>query len=103
MCGSTCFGRLHAHHQELTTALAASDYNRPDHDQQRCYRHAPTLKPEAANAVDELLMMGMEEPETCWATNKRQVINLWNCGILLINLFELYDDARTCQRQKAVQ
>ena len=24
MYGSTCFGRLHAHHQELTTALTAS-------------------------------------------------------------------------------
>jgi hypothetical protein len=23
MCRSTCFGRLHAHHQELTTAVAA--------------------------------------------------------------------------------
>jgi len=23
----------------------------PDHDQQRCYRHDPTVKPEAANAV----------------------------------------------------
>jgi len=23
----------------------------PDHDQQRCYRHAPTVKPEAANVV----------------------------------------------------
>ena len=54
MCRSTCFGRLHAHHQELTTALTASGftlelggssvvvrglagYNRPEHDQQRCY------------------------------------------------------------------
>jgi len=26
-------------------------YNLPDHDQQRCYRHAPTAKPEAASAV----------------------------------------------------
>jgi hypothetical protein len=26
MCGSTCFGRLHAHHQELTTALSASGF-----------------------------------------------------------------------------
>jgi hypothetical protein len=26
-------------------------YNRPDHDQQHCYHHAPTVKPEAANAV----------------------------------------------------
>jgi hypothetical protein len=48
MCRSTCFGRLHAHHQELTTALTASG---ADHDQQRCYRHAPMVKPEAANAV----------------------------------------------------
>jgi len=44
-------------------------------------------------------MMGMEVSETCWATHKRQVINLWNCCIWLVNLFELYDDARTCQRQ----
>jgi len=30
---------------------------------------------------------------------KRQVINLYNCCIWLVNLFELYDDAQTCQRQ----
>ena len=24
-------------------------------------------------------MMGVEAPETCWATHKCQVINLWNC------------------------
>jgi len=56
MCRSTYFGHLNAHHQELTTALTASGFtagalvvaallvvvwpvNRPDHDQQRCYRH----------------------------------------------------------------
>jgi hypothetical protein len=26
-------------------------YNLPDHDQQRCCLHAPTVKPEAAKAV----------------------------------------------------
>jgi hypothetical protein len=36
-----------------------------------------------------LLMMGGETPETCWATHKRQVINLWNCCISLVELFEL--------------
>ena len=36
-------------------------------------------------------MMGEEAPETCWATHKRQVINLWNCRILLVNLFESKD------------
>jgi hypothetical protein len=45
------------------------------------------------------MMMGVEAPETCWKTHKRQVINLWNCWFWLVNLFELYDDARTCQRQ----
>jgi hypothetical protein len=45
-------------------------------------------------------MMGVEAPETYWTKHKRQVINLWNCCIWLVNLFELYDDARTCQRQK---
>ena len=42
-----------------------------------------------------LLMMGGKGPETCWATHKRQVINLWNCCILLVDLFESYDVART--------
>jgi len=35
-------------------------HNRPDH----CYNHAPTVKPEAATAVVELLMMGVRTPET---------------------------------------
>jgi hypothetical protein len=45
------------------------------------------------------MMMGGEAPETCWATHKCQVINLWNCCILLVDLFESYDDARTCEHQ----
>jgi hypothetical protein len=40
-------------------------YNRPDHDQQHCYHNAPTVKPEVATAVVELLMMGVRTPETC--------------------------------------
>jgi hypothetical protein len=35
--------------------------NRQDHAQQHCYHHAPTVKPEAATAVVELLMMGVED------------------------------------------
>jgi hypothetical protein len=38
-------------------------------------------------------------PKTCWATHKHQVINLWNCCIQLVDLFESYNDARTCERQ----
>jgi hypothetical protein len=37
----------------------------PNYDQQHCYHHAPTAKPEAAAAVVELLMMGVGTPETC--------------------------------------
>jgi hypothetical protein len=39
--------------------------NRPDNHQQHCYHHAPTVKPEAATAVVELLMMGVKTRETC--------------------------------------
>jgi hypothetical protein len=64
MCGSACFGRLSAHHQERTTALEScgstvgaywlecggcsvvgrglAGYNLPDHDQQRSNHHTPT-------------------------------------------------------------
>jgi len=38
-----------------------------------------------------VLMMGGEAPETCCATHKRQVINLWNCCILLVDLFESFE------------
>jgi hypothetical protein len=56
-------------------------YNRPAHDQQHCYHHAPKVKSEAATAVIELLMMGVRTPETCLAVHKRQVINWRNCCI----------------------
>ena len=45
---------------------------RPDHEQQHCYHHDTKVKPQAAIAVIELLMMGGKTPETCWAVNKRQ-------------------------------
>ena len=51
---------------------------RPHHDQQHCYHHTPKVKPEAATGIVELLMTGMRTPETCWAVNKRQVINWKN-------------------------
>jgi hypothetical protein len=38
---------------------------RPDHNQQHCYHHAPTVKPEAVIAVVELLMMDVRTPEIC--------------------------------------
>jgi len=37
----------------------------PDHDHQNYYHHAPKVKPEAATAVVELLIMGVRTPETC--------------------------------------
>jgi hypothetical protein len=61
---------------------------RPEHDQQHCYHHALTVKPEAATAVVELLMMGVRTPKTCSAVHKRQVIKLRNCCIWLVDLFE---------------
>jgi hypothetical protein len=48
-----------------SSAVGRGRAGRPDHDQQHCCHHAPTVKPEAATAVVELLMMGMRMPETC--------------------------------------
>jgi hypothetical protein len=82
MYSSTCFWRPHAHHQELNNCnsslwfyrwsvviavllVVVGPAGRTDYDQQHCYHHAPTVKPEAATAVVELLMMGVGTPETC--------------------------------------
>jgi len=48
-----------------SSAVCRGRADRPDHDQQHCYHHVPTVKPEAATAVDKLLMIGMKMPETC--------------------------------------
>jgi len=69
--GSTCFGRPHAHHQELNCSSSLWSYLRSVVivvllvDQQHCNHHAPKVRPEAATAVVELLMMGVRTPETC--------------------------------------
>ena len=48
-----------------SSAVGRGRAGRPDHDQQHCCHHAPTLKPEAATAIVELLMMGVRTPEPC--------------------------------------
>jgi len=70
-----------------TTNSTANGRDRADHYQQHCYHQAPTVKPEAATAV-ELLMMDMRMPETCSAVFKQQVINLRSFCILLADSVE---------------
>jgi hypothetical protein len=82
MYSSTCFGRPHAHRQELNNCsgslwfylwsvviamllVVVGPAVRPDHDQQHCDHHDPMVKPEAATAVVELLTMVVRTPETC--------------------------------------
>jgi len=48
-----------------------------------CHHHTK-VKPEAATAVIELLMMGWKTPETCWSVNKSQDNKLENCCIWLV-------------------
>jgi hypothetical protein len=78
--GSTCFGRFPAYRQELNdcsgslwfylrivvTVVLCSCSGRParTRTQHNCH-HDTTVKPEAATAVIELLMMGGNTPETC--------------------------------------
>jgi hypothetical protein len=92
ICRSICFGRLYAHHQELTTALTASGF---------------TVGALVVAAL--LLVVWLVITSSSWWAWRRpkhvewhinhQVINLWNRCIYLDDLFELYDDARTCPRQ----
>ena len=102
---STCFRRPHAHHQELNncssslwfylrivvTAVLLFVFL----EQQHCYHRDTKVKPEAATAVVELLMMGVRTPEICRAVNKRQDNKLEKLLHLVGYLFDLYDDART--------
>jgi len=53
---------------------------RAQHD----YHHDRKVKPHAATAVIELLMMDGETPESCWAVNKRQDNKLEDCCIWLV-------------------
>jgi len=61
------------------TAVAAGRPARPR--TQQGYHHDTNVKPEAATAVIELLMMGGKTPKTCSAVNKRQDNKLENCCI----------------------
>jgi hypothetical protein len=75
------------------TAVAASGFTfvrcswsgwpvrpRKQHD----YHHDMKVKPEAATAVIELLMMGGKTPETCEAVNKRKDNKQKNCSFKLM-------------------
>ena len=96
---STCFVRFPAHHQELNDCSGSlwfylrivvivvlcswsgrSARPRTQHD---CH-HDKKVKPEAATAVIELLMMGGKTPETCCVVNKRLDNKLENCCIWLM-------------------
>jgi len=57
---------------------SAVGHGRTDRHRYHC---APKVKPEAATAVVDFLIMDMRTPETCCAVHKRQVINLRNCCI----------------------
>jgi len=49
---------------EITLMMDSGLAGRPDHEQQHCYHHAPTVKPGAVTAVVELLMMGVRKIKT---------------------------------------
>ena len=96
---STCFGRFPTHHQELNDCSGSlwfylrivvivvqcswSGWPARPRTQHDCH-HDTKVKPEAATALIELLMMGGKTPETCWAVNKSQDNKLKNCCIRLV-------------------
>ena len=62
---STCFGSFPAHHQELNDCVRGRSGRAARTRTQHDYHHDMKVKPEAATAVLEFLMMGGKAPETC--------------------------------------
>ena len=83
---SICFGRFPPIIRSSMTAVAASVFvvGPAGPRTQHGYHHDTKVKPEAATAVIELLIMGGRTPETCWAVNKRQDNKLENCCVWLV-------------------
>jgi hypothetical protein len=48
-----------------SSAVGRGRAGRLDDEQQHGYHHAPMVKPEAATAVVDLMMMGVRTPKTC--------------------------------------
>jgi len=63
----------------------------PDHEHSHDYHHDTKVKPEAATAVIEFLMMGGITPQTCLAVNKLQDNKLKNCCIWLVIYLNSYE------------
>jgi hypothetical protein len=53
----------------------------PDHDQQHCYHHARTIKPETATAVVELLMLGYHQASTVKPEAATAIVELLMMGV----------------------
>jgi hypothetical protein len=67
---STCFRRSPTHHQQLNDCSSSLWFLPSYRGDSRAvfvvgYHHNTKVKPEAATAVVELLMMGGRKPETC--------------------------------------
>ena len=80
-----CGGSLWFYLRIVVTVVLCSWSGRPARPRTRhdCH-HDTKIKPDAATAVIELLMMGGKTPETCWAVNKRQDNKLENYCIWLV-------------------
>jgi hypothetical protein len=85
---STCFGHFPIHHQELKDFSGSLwFYLRIVVKIVLCWNdwyHDTKVKPEAATAVIELLLMGRKTPKTCSSINIRQDNKLENCCIWLV-------------------
>jgi hypothetical protein len=61
MCGSTCFGRLPAHHQKHTTALGASGLTVGEQRLERCWSWSGQTTTNNAPAAPDFIMLNGEK------------------------------------------
>ena len=74
---------LPSYRSDSRAAFVVGPVTGPPRTQHDCH-HDTKVKPEAATAVIELLMMRGKTPETCSAVNKSQDNKLQNCCISLV-------------------
>jgi len=88
MCGSTCFGRLPAHHQEHTTALGASGFTVGEKRLERCVLwstdHNTQRYSRPFQRQKQRLLVQLYAPDDAWGDARNMLTHIWTSSNRLV-------------------